>query len=105
MGEIVVKTREGAARAVLLREGRSLMEALREAGVDDLLAQCGGCCSCATCHVYVDPRFAERLPSMTDEENDLLDSSGHRAQASRLSCQIPLTSELDGMVVRVAPED
>jgi ferredoxin, 2Fe-2S len=81
------------------------METLRDGGVDELLALCGGCCSCATCHVYVDPAFANRIPPMTEDENDLLDSSDHRLQSSRLSCQITMTAELDGLGVRVAPED
>jgi 2Fe-2S ferredoxin len=56
----------------------TLMEAIREAGNDELLALCGGCCSCATCHVHVDPAFADRLPPIGADENDLLDSSDHR---------------------------
>jgi 2Fe-2S ferredoxin len=81
------------------------MEAIRDAGIDELLALCGGCCSCATCHVFVDPDFADLLPTMTEDENDLLDSSDHRTAASRLSCQIPLSAALDGLAVRIAPED
>ena len=74
-------------------------------GFDELLALCGGCCSCATCHVHIDPAFADKLPQMSDDENDLLDSSDHRDENSRLSCQIPLTAELDGMTVTIAAED
>lgn len=81
------------------------MEAIRDAGVDELLALCGGCCSCATCHVYIDQEYADRLPEMSDDENDLLDSSDHRIQASRLSCQIPIGPEMNGLKVRLAPED
>ena len=65
------------------------MEVIRDAGIDELLALCGGCCSCATCHVHVDPDFAARLPPMSEDENDLLDSSDDRDETSRLSCQIP----------------
>lgn len=81
------------------------MEAIRDAGLDELMALCGGCCSCATCHIYVDPDFHDRLPKISEDENDLLDSSDHRAQASRLSCQLQLTADLDGLTVRIAPED
>lgn len=105
MAEVLVKARDGSEHHVPFHEGLSLMEAIRDSGLDELLALCGGCCSCATCHVYVDPAFADRLPSMSEDENDLLDSSDHRAQASRLSCQIPLSDELDGLTVRIAPED
>lgn len=105
MAEIIVKLRDGRERRLAIDEGISLMEAIRAAGLDEMLALCGGCCSCATCHVFVDPAFSDWLPVMGSDENDLLDSSDHRAKASRLSCQIPLLAALDGMTVRIAPED
>lgn len=105
MAQFLVKTRQGNDVRIDIREGLSVMEAIRDAGVDELMALCGGCCSCATCHVFIDPSFADRLPPMTEDENDLLDSSDHRAGASRLSCQIMLSDNLDGMTVRIAPED
>ena len=81
------------------------MEMVRDAGFDELLALCGGCCSCATCHIFVDPAFADKLPPMSDDENDLLDSSDHRKETSRLSCQLAFTPALDGLKVEIAPED
>lgn len=81
------------------------MEALRNYGVDELLALCGGCCSCATCHVYVSERDLHKLSPMEVNENDLLESSSHRTPQSRLSCQIRLNDTLDGMTIRIAPED
>ena len=63
------------------------------------------CCSCATCHVHIDPAFADRLPEMGEDENDLLDSTDHRNETSRLSCQVPVTVALDGLIVTIAPED
>lgn len=105
MPDVTILTRDGDKHQLEIGEGVTLMETIRNAGVDELLALCGGCCSCATCHVYVDPAFADRLPPMSDDENDLLDSSDHRIQASRLSCQIPMTADLDGLSVRIAPED
>jgi len=104
VGLVHVTTRKGDKYHLELHEGFSLMDTIREAGIDELMALCGGCCSCATCHVYVDPRFADRLPPPGDDENDLLDSSEHRVQASRLSCQIPVTADLDGIAVRIAPQ-
>jgi len=84
--------------------GQSLMEAIRDGGVDELLALCGGCCSCATCHVIVDEADYARVgPPGTDEE-DLLDGSDHRTATSRLSCQIPFTAALDGLRVTIAQE-
>ncbi|MGX7896016.1 2Fe-2S iron-sulfur cluster-binding protein [Tsuneonella sp. HG222] len=105
MGLVHITTRQGDKHHLEIQEGITLMETIRDAGIDELLALCGGCASCATCHVFVDPAFADRLPPMGEDENDLLDSSDHRAQASRLSCQIPMSAELDGLAVRIAPED
>ena len=105
MVQILVTTREGEVRTVEGTEGHSLMETIRAAGIDELLALCGGCCSCATCHVQVDPAFADRLPPMSEDENDLLDTSDARTGASRLSCQVPIAAALDGMAVTIAPED
>lgn len=81
------------------------MEAIRDEGIDELMALCGGCCSCATCHVHIDAAFADKLPAMSADEDDLLDSSDHRDATSRLSCQIPMTEALAGMTVRIAEED
>ena len=105
MTTITVISRSGEARDVLAEDGLSLMEVIRDNGFDELLALCGGCCSCATCHVHVDPEFADRLPKMGEDENDLLDSTDHRNETSRLSCQIPVSDDLDGLVVTIAPED
>jgi 2Fe-2S ferredoxin len=105
MPKLIVTTREGETREVEAQAGLTVMEAIRDNGFDELLALCGGCCSCATCHVHVDPAFADRLPPMSQDEDDLLDSSDDRDPTSRLSCQIPFTDALDGLKVRIAEED
>jgi 2Fe-2S ferredoxin len=105
MVRINVTTRDGAQLALDGIEGRSVMEVIRESGVDELLALCGGCCSCATCHVYVDPEFADRLPQQSEDENDLLDSSDHRNAQSRLSCQLLCSARIDGLTLQIAPQD
>ena len=105
MAKLVVVTRDKAERAVDGEIGLSVMEVIRENGFDELLALCGGCCSCATCHVHVDADWADRLAPMSEDENDLLESSDHRSPQSRLSCQIPFTAALDGLRVTIAPED
>lgn len=105
MPRLIVTTRSGETREVEADAGLTVMEAIRDNGFDELLALCGGCCSCATCHVHVDPEFAGLLPAMTADEDDLLDSSDDRDETSRLSCQIPFTAELDGLRVRIAEED
>lgn len=105
MGTLIVIGREGEQKAIEAGPGLSLMEIIRDNGFDELLALCGGCCSCATCHVYVDPAFADRLPPLGADENDLLDSSDNRDARSRLSCQIPFSAALDGLTVTIAPDD
>ena len=102
---ISVTTRSGDTHELNAEPGLSVMEVIRDAGFDELLALCGGCCSCATCHVKVDPAFADTLPPMSQDEDDLLDSSSHREQCSRLSCQLMVTDALDGLRVTIAPED
>ncbi|RZF65767.1 2Fe-2S iron-sulfur cluster binding domain-containing protein [Sphingomonas populi] len=105
MPKLIVVTREGEERVLDGQVGHSVMEIIRDAGIDELLALCGGCCSCATCHVHVDPEFAAKLPKMSADEDDLLDSTNERDATSRLSCQLPFSEELDGMRVRIAEED
>jgi len=105
MRHLTIIQRDGAGRHIEGQDGLSVMEVIRENGIDELLALCGGCSSCATCHVYVDPAFADRLPPMSEDENDLLDSSDHRTEHSRLSCQLKVGPSLDGLTVQIAPED
>lgn len=105
MPTLIVVDRSGAENVIKGKAGLSVMEVVRDGGVDELLALCGGCCSCATCHVYVDPSFSEKLPAITEDESDLLDSSESRNETSRLSCQLILTDAVDGLRVTLAPED
>jgi 2Fe-2S ferredoxin len=105
MPKLVVVTRDGEEKTIEAGSGLSVMEIIRDNGFDELLALCGGCCSCATCHVQVDPAFADKLAAMSEDENDLLDSSDHRNEYSRLSCQLNFSDDLDGLRVVIAPED
>ena len=105
MPKLLVTNRAGQETAVEATSGLSVMENIRDNGFDELLALCGGCCSCATCHVHVDPEFADKLEPMGEDENDLLDSSDHRDATSRLSCQLHMTDALDGLRVTIAEED
>jgi 2Fe-2S ferredoxin len=84
--------------------GHSLMEAIRDAGVEDMLALCGGCCSCATCHVHVADRWFQTVGAAHPDEQDLLGSSDHVAATSRLACQIRLEPQHNGLAVIIAPE-
>ena len=105
MPTLTVITREGEERRLEGEPGLSVMEVIRDGGVDELMALCGGCCSCATCHVHVDEAFIDKLPPMSADENDLLESTGDRNATSRLSCQIPFEAALDGLTVTIAAED
>jgi len=105
MPKLIVVNRDGEETTVDADSGLTVMEVIRDNGFDELLALCGGCCSCATCHVHVDPDFAAKLPEMDEDENDLLESSDHRNETSRLSCQLSLDDELDGLKVTIAQED
>lgn len=97
--------RQGTAHAFAATPGYSVMETIREGGLDELLALCGGCCSCATCHVFVDATWSDAVGAPGEDEGDLLESSSHRAPTSRLSCQIEMSAALDGLTVTIAPED
>lgn len=105
MPTLIVTKRDGETIQLQGESGLSVMEVIRDGGIDELLALCGGCCSCATCHVHVDPEFAGAVAPMGEDENDLLDSSDHRDATSRLSCQIPFGDALDGLRVTIAAED
>lgn len=105
-GDFVILTeRNGQQHRIPAEPGKSVMEAIRTAGFDELLAICGGCCSCGTCHVYVSGAAAQRLPSISSDEDDLLDSSDYRLPNSRLSCQITYNLGLTGLHVTIAPEE
>ncbi|MEM1234908.1 MAG: 2Fe-2S iron-sulfur cluster-binding protein [Pseudomonadota bacterium] len=92
----------GAAHAVEVPEGQTLMDGARAARVPGIAADCGGACACATCHVYVDESWAAAIPAASDLEEDMLDFA-HAPQPgrSRLTCQIEVTAAMDGMTVHI----
>lgn len=94
--------KDGSTREVEAKAGASVMETAIRGNVRGIDAECGGCCSCATCHVYVDEAFIDRLPPPDDMESALLDAvAAERRPTSRLSCQLGITAALDGLVVRI----
>ncbi len=82
--------------------GHSLMEGAIDNNVDGVVAECGGACACATCHAYIGPEWLSKLPPVDDMEDAMLDAANERKESSRLTCQIEVTDELDGIVVEVA---
>jgi ferredoxin, 2Fe-2S len=100
--KIKVTDQKGALHEIEGTEGWTLMEVIRGANLP-LKAECGGCLACATCHVYVDEAFKSALPEASDVELSMLDMAFEIEDNSRLSCQITLTPELDGLAVTLAP--
>ncbi len=93
---------DGATTAIDVPAGWSVMEGAVKHGVAGILAECGGACACATCHVFVDPAWVGRLPPREAGEHDLLECTAvERRPNSRLSCQIRVSAELDGLVVHL----
>ncbi|GAA0552198.1 2Fe-2S ferredoxin [Rhizomicrobium palustre] len=101
--KIFAKDRDGKEIEIEGRDGWTIMEMLREAGLP-ITAECGGACACATCHVYIDPEWVEKLTPASDMEVDMLDMALAVEPNSRLSCQLTCSEELDGIKVTLAPE-
>ena len=103
MNKIVVKDRLGKNYNLPANPGSTIMEIIRDAGLD-IEAACGGCCACATCHIYVDNEWVSKLNPKDEDEESMLDQAFDVRANSRLSCQINLTDELDGLEIELAPE-
>jgi 2Fe-2S ferredoxin len=104
MAEMVVIDRSGKEHRVTGRAGTSIMETLRD-GDFDMAAICGGMCSCATCHVYVDEEWVASLPAPQGDELELLRELGSYKPTSRLSCQLTFSDAMDGLKLSVAPDE
>ncbi|PTQ72633.1 2Fe-2S iron-sulfur cluster-binding protein [Celeribacter persicus] len=92
----------GTEHVVDVPEGRTVMEGARDNGIPGIDADCGGACACSTCHVYVAPEWVEKLPEKDDMEEDMLDFAYEPDPVrSRLTCQIKVTPEIDGLVVNL----
>jgi len=93
---------DGTRHTIAAPAGKSLMRAATDAGVEGILADCGGCLTCATCHVIVDAAWTDKLRAPADEEHEMLEmTAAPRQPTSRLSCQISLHEGLDGLVVQL----
>ncbi|WP_378942029.1 2Fe-2S iron-sulfur cluster-binding protein [Mesorhizobium sp. ANAO-SY3R2] len=101
MPRIIYITSDEQRFEIEAENGATVMETAIRAGVPGIEAECGGACSCATCHVYVDPSFAETLGGAEAMEADMLDFAWEPAPNSRLSCQIKVSDEMDGLVLRI----
>ena len=101
--KILVTDREGNNHILEGDNNSTLMEIIRDEGVD-IEAACGGCCACATCHVYIDEKWVNKLNPKDDDEESMLDQAFDVKKNSRLSCQINLNDDLDGLKLELAPE-
>lgn len=98
---VIYISHSGESHQVAVPVGDSVMEGAVSNGIDGIVAECGGSCMCATCHVYVDDAFLDKLEPILENEEEMLGSTASpRLPNSRLSCQLRLTKELDGLTVR-----
>ena len=100
---IYVKDRDGNTQELKSDNGLTLMEIIRDAGLD-IEAACGGCCACATCHVYIDKEWISKLSKIDIDEESMLDQAFHVTNKSRLGCQIEYSDDLNGIKLTLAPE-
>ena len=90
----------GESHTLQVEEGTTVMEAAINNALDGIIGECGGCCSCATCHCYIDPQWLDKLPVRGDLESEMLEfASSPAGSNSRLACQVEITQDLDGLVV------
>jgi len=102
MPKVVYVSPAGDTREIDVPAGMTVMAAALKNGIDGIVAECGGVCMCSTCHVFVDQQFFDRLPSAQDTEEAVLEIAAvERQPTSRLSCQIKVTDDLDGLIVRI----
>ena len=105
MPKITFITPDGERHEVDVENGYSVMEGAINNNIDGIVAECGGACACATCHSYIDDAWTGKLAEMDDMEDSMLDAAFERKPNSRLTCQIEVSDELDGLVVHVAEND
>ena len=99
MAKITYIDNEGTSRTIEVDNGLSVMEGAIQKDIPGIDADCGGSMACATCHVYVEENWLDKLPKAQDAEVDMIDMAYEPKKNSRLSCQLIVTDELDGLVV------
>ena len=101
MAKIIFIEHNGTEHEVEADNGLNIMQAAVNNGVPGIVAECGGACSCATCHVQVDAEWYSKIEAPSDMENEMLEfAMGYKENSSRLSCQIKINDEMDGIVIR-----
>jgi 2Fe-2S ferredoxin len=105
MPKIIFIHQDGTRKEVEVEPGYSVMEAAINNDIEGIVAECGGACACATCHSYVDEAWMDKMPPMSDMEDSMLDAAYERRDNSRLTCQIEMKDEFDGLVIHVADNE
>ncbi len=105
MPRITYVSTDGGRHDVEVETGYTVMEGAIDNNIEGIVAECGGACACATCHAYIDEGWVDKLPDMDDMEDSMLDAAYERRRTSRLTCQIEVTDELEGLVVYVAENE
>jgi 2Fe-2S ferredoxin len=105
MPKIIFIEPNGKRHEVDVENGYSVMEAAINNDIEGIVAECGGACACATCHSYVDEAWLDKMPPMDDMEDSMLDAAFERKDNSRLTCQIEVNEDLDGLVIHVADNE
>jgi len=105
MPKVIYITPDETRHEVEVETGYSIMEGAINNDIDGIVAECGGACACATCHSYVDDAWTDKIPAMDDMEDSMLDAAFERKDNSRLTCQIEMSDNLDGIVIHVADNE
>ena len=105
MSKVIYITPNGERIEVEVENGYSIMEGAINNNIDGIVAECGGACACATCHSYIDDNWLSRLPEMDDMEDSMLDAAYERQSNSRLTCQIEMNNDLDGLIIYIADNE
>lgn len=101
MAKITYVEHGGKQHTVEVENGLTVMEGARDNNIPGIDADCGGACACSTCHAYVDPAWADKIPAIESMEEDMLDFAWEKKPTSRLTCQLKVTDALDGLVVQL----
>ena len=105
MPKVTYITQDGKHHEVEVENGYSVMEGAINNDIEGIVAECGGACACATCHSYVDEAWLDKMPPMDDMEDSMLDAAFERKNTSRLTCQIEMKDEYDGLIIHVADNE
>jgi 2Fe-2S ferredoxin len=105
MPKVIYITPKGERHEVDVEIGYSVMEGAINNNIEGIVAECGGACACATCHSYIDEAWIDKMPPMDDMEDSMLDAAYDRRENSRLTCQLEMTGEWDGLIVHVGEND